>query len=125
MLAEVQAQTPALLDLGHAALRDHPQQRTFCLQPGDAVVIDYRLLHGTHHNLADADRYCLVTNLVPSWRQLPAEIKAHLISQVSLPSDAEAEVHPDWTGELLPTFRGKPRDLLLNRTPPECKARSD
>jgi hypothetical protein len=32
------------------AMRDHPNQVTLSVRAGDAVVTDYRLLHGTHAN---------------------------------------------------------------------------
>jgi ectoine hydroxylase-related dioxygenase (phytanoyl-CoA dioxygenase family) len=38
------------LEPGHVAMRDHPNQVTLRLEAGDAVAIDYRLLHGTHAN---------------------------------------------------------------------------
>jgi ectoine hydroxylase-related dioxygenase (phytanoyl-CoA dioxygenase family) len=38
------------LDPENPAMRNYPEQVTLKLQAGDAVAIDYRLLHGTHAN---------------------------------------------------------------------------
>src|SRR3954465_8199227 len=52
---------------------------TLAMRAGDAVACDYRLLHGTHPNDAEARRDCLILNFAPSWSSLPDEIRAHLI----------------------------------------------
>jgi len=85
--------------------------RTLEAHAGDAVVIDYRLLHGTHANGSNIRRDALIVNFAPSWRTLPEDIRAHLIRHPALPSDGEAR-------QLLPHFDGEPRDLPLNRVAP-------
>jgi hypothetical protein len=106
------------VDLEHAAFRDHPLQESLDLRRGDAVLIDYRLLHGTHANLGSNDRHCVLLNFAPGWNDLPDAIRAHLIRQPSLPNNGELSRERPWAQELLPEFDGKPRDLPINRVPP-------
>jgi hypothetical protein len=106
------------LPLDHDALRDQRQQVTLSLRAGDAVVLDYRLLHGTHPNAADQRRDCVLLSFTPSWDGLPPEIRAHLIQHTAQPSEEErCAVHP-WISELLPTFAGARADLELDRAAP-------
>jgi hypothetical protein len=95
----------------HAGSTAPQHERTLEARAGDAAVIDYRLLHGTHANGSDVRRDALILNFTPSWRSLPEDIRAHLIRHPALPSNGEA-------GELLPHFDGPPRDLPLNRVAP-------
>lgn len=104
------------LDLEHAAMSNHPDQRTFDAVPGDAVAIDYRLLHGTHPNDAARRRCCVILNFAPHWDGLPDDIKAHLIQHPALPSAAEAPAAD--VAAVLPQFTGEPRDLPLLRDAP-------
>lgn len=39
--------------------------------PGDAVALDYRLLHGTHPNAGTARRDAVLLSFTPCWRELP------------------------------------------------------
>jgi Phytanoyl-CoA dioxygenase (PhyH) len=48
VLPEAHGHTAEELEPGPITLSDRPGQLTLCLRAGDAVVIDYRLLHGTH-----------------------------------------------------------------------------
>ena len=102
----------------HAAFRDHPNQVTLDVQPGDAVVIDYRLLHGTHPNTGHERRDCLLLTFTPSWEWLPADIRAHLIRHPALPTPGERPTVGSWLFHLLPSYDGRPRDLPLNRVAP-------
>ena len=108
------AQPPA----GHPAVSDHPDQVTLALAPGDAVVLDYRLLHGTHPNAGGRRRDCVLLTFAPSWRDLPEDVRAHLIRHPAQPRAGERVGAPAWTRALLPAFDGRPRDLELNRTAP-------
>jgi ectoine hydroxylase-related dioxygenase (phytanoyl-CoA dioxygenase family) len=102
--------------LEHAAMLDDPEQLTFDAEPGDAIVIDYRLLHGTHPNELPRRRSCLILNFAPAWAELPTEIKAHLIRHPAQPS---ADEHPPvGLQALLPSFAGERRDLPLARDAP-------
>ena len=104
----------------NAALRVRPashrgsagEPRTLALRAGDAAVIDYRLVHGTHPNGTAARRDCLILNFAPDWAALPEDIRGHLIQHPALPSD-DAPAAP-W----LPRFVGPRRDLPLSLTPP-------
>lgn len=116
-LPEAHAQTGGIAP-EHPALSDHPEQVTLGLEAGDAVVIDYRLLHGTHRNAGEGRRDCLLLTFAPSWRGLPDEIRSHLIQHPAQPSAAEHAEAPEWQRQLLPSFEGRRRDLELNRTAP-------
>lgn len=104
------------LDPQHPAMTDHPDQITFEANPGDAIVIDYRLLHGTHPNTESNRRDCLILNFAPWWHRLPADIRAHPIRHPAQPSQDE-KPEPALL-RLLPSFAGRPRDLPLSRDAP-------
>jgi hypothetical protein len=118
ILPEAHGEFVESLDTRHAALSDQPGQVTLSLRAGDAVVMDYRLIHGTHANESDTRRDCIILNFAPSWRRLPDDIKGHLICHTALP--LESETVPDSTGvsKLLPTFSGERRSLPLSRNAP-------
>jgi ectoine hydroxylase-related dioxygenase (phytanoyl-CoA dioxygenase family) len=65
VLPEAHGHTAEELEPGHIALSDLSGQLTLCLRAGDAVVIDYRLLHGTHGNASHARRDCILPFLTP------------------------------------------------------------
>jgi Phytanoyl-CoA dioxygenase (PhyH) len=112
------------LDLRHPAMADQPDQLSLELRAGDAVITDYRLLHGTHPHAGAERRDCVLLSLTPDWGGLPADIRAHLIQHPALPGDRE--VGPK--GEIvarLPSFSGPHRDLALNRSAPVSFATSD
>jgi hypothetical protein len=92
--------------------------KTLALEAGDAVLIDYRLLHGTHPNRGPVRRDCLILNFAPAWRFLPSDVRAHLIRHPALPGAGEARGRPRYPRGLLPDFAGEPRDLPLSRVPP-------
>lgn len=100
----------------HPALADRPEQVTIEARAGDAVVLDYRLLHGTHPHHGDEIRRGLILNFAPTWRALPGDVQAHLIAGIALPRPDE--VVPAWLGSVLPRFDGEPRDLVLSRDAP-------
>ena len=95
---------------------DHPDQVTLAADAGDAVVIDYRLLHGTHPNRTGARRDCVLLSFTPSWDDLPADVKAHLISHPAQPAPEERPKGA--VAALLPVYDGVRADLALNRVPP-------
>lgn len=105
------------LPAGHRVLCDHAEQVTITTQVGDAVLLDYRLLHGTHPNADQARRECLILNFAPSWRDLPDDVRAHLIRGPGLPTTDERTSARRLAG-LLPTYDGTPRDLPLTRDAP-------
>jgi hypothetical protein len=100
-------------DLAHT---DHPDQLTLTARVGDAVVIDYRLLHGTHANRTSGRRDCLILNFTPHWSELPDDVRAHLIRHPALPQAGETP--PGALDRLLPHYAGTPRDLELARAAP-------
>jgi ectoine hydroxylase-related dioxygenase (phytanoyl-CoA dioxygenase family) len=114
-----QANVHGAVDIGpsHIAMSDHADQATLSLNAGDAVAIDYRLLHGTHGNASDVRRDCIILNFAPSWRDLPDDIQGHLICHPALPS-ADELAAVSWEAGLLPAFSGTRRDLSVNRIAP-------
>ena len=117
-LPEAHAREAGELDEDDVALSDRAEQVTLDVRAGDAVVIDYRLLHGTHANAGGERRLCLVVTFAPAWSDLPGDIRAHLIRHPALPGAAERPAGDAWAAELLPTYDGVPRDLELNRVAP-------
>jgi hypothetical protein len=117
-LPEAHTSDAARLALDHVAMRDHPDQVTLEVRAGDAVVTDYRLLHGTHPNGRDERRDCLVLTFAPDWSGLPDDIRAHLIRHPALPTPAERVGARTLPLGVLPAYDGEPRDLPLNRTAP-------
>jgi Phytanoyl-CoA dioxygenase (PhyH) len=107
----------ATLDPDDEALRDQPGQLTIDVRAGDAVVLDYRLLHGTHANTDHRHRDCMILNFAPAWRDLPDDIRAHLIRSPSLPTADEVSDAAHLT-PVLPSYAGAPRDLTLVRDAP-------
>jgi Phytanoyl-CoA dioxygenase (PhyH) len=89
---------------------------TLSLRAGDAVVLDYRLLHGTHPNAAGARRDAVLLSFTPCWAEPPADIRGHLISHLAQPG-AHEPTDGSPVAPLLPSFDGPRRDLALNRTP--------
>ena len=100
------------------AFDDHPGQVTLSVRAGDAVLLDYRLLHGTHPNRSAERRDCVLLSFTPSWRGLPADIRAHLIQHLAQPTADESPAGRSWTADLPPSFVGERADLELNREAP-------
>jgi hypothetical protein len=107
---------PASPPLDDAAVADRSEQVTIEVRAGDAVLLDYRVLHGTHRHDGNAVRRALIVNFVPTWCSLPVDIRAHLISGSALPRRDEAV--PPSLRSVLPDFDGRPRDLALSRDAP-------
>lgn len=124
VLPEAHSDESTALDLGHPAMIDQPGQITLELHAGDAVVTDYRLLHGTHAHSGPYRRDCVLLSFTPHWNELPDDIRGHLISHPALPQHSESGS----AGQLavsLPTFDGPRRDLPLNRNaPPSSRSRT-
>ena len=126
LLPEAHGELADRLPPDHAAMADLPGQTTLNLQAGDAVVLDYRLLHGTHANETRRRRDCVLLSFIPAWCDLPMEMRAHLIMHHALPGEAEAKSRStSGYGERLPRFDGPPASLRLNRVPPAWFTVSD
>lgn len=117
VLPQAHSDESAALELTHPAMGDDPAQVSLELRAGDAAIIDYRLLHGTHANAGSRRRDCVLLSFAPHWRALPDDVKAHLICHPALPGAAEA-VAGTKVASLLPRFDGRRRDLPLNRDAP-------
>ena len=117
VLPEAHANEAGDLTPSHDAMKDSPGQVTVTARAGDAVVVDYRLLHGTHPNTSAQRRDCVMLTFAPDWRRLPTEIRAHLIRHPAQPPRPEAATSV-WSRRLLPRFYGRPRDLPLTRVAP-------
>jgi len=118
LLPEAHATDAGDLATTHPAMSDHADQKTPRLAAGDAVVVDYRLLHGTHANSTATRRECVLLTFAPSWRMLPADIRGHLIRHPALPTDDEPRPEDPWLDRLLPRHDGPRHDLPLDRTAP-------
>jgi len=114
------------LDSANAALivkpRSHhgpgEEETIVPVDAGDVVVLDYRLLHGTTANETNVSRDCLLLTFTPSWRELPLEVRGHLISHSALPR-ADERATGWWSASgLLLDFAGPPADLTLDRERP-------
>ncbi|MDQ8731743.1 phytanoyl-CoA dioxygenase family protein [Bradyrhizobium sp. LHD-71] len=113
------------LSSAHPALNDDPGQVTVNVRAGDVVIIDYRLLHGTHPNAKPLRRDCILLSFVPDWGRLPDDIKAHLAMHPALPTDAERQRSDASSyGGLLPDYGGTPASLAVNRMAPAAFAAS-
>jgi ectoine hydroxylase-related dioxygenase (phytanoyl-CoA dioxygenase family) len=113
---------PHAVSTGNVALEDQPDQVTLELRAGDAVLLDYRLLHGTHPNASACRRDCLILNFTPSWRGLPDDIRSHLIAGFSFPHEANRADAEAVLGQVLPSYDGIQRDLDLTRDAPAAFA---
>ncbi len=118
ILPETHSQDAETLESGNTVMSDLSEQVALELKAGDAVVLDYRLLHGTHANATAIRRDCVLLSFTPLWCQLPPEIRAHLIGHAALPVADEAAQASLIFANLLPTFAGEPRNLQLNRNAP-------
>jgi len=116
LLPEAHGEDADGLESGHPAMSDLDGQVTMNVRAGGAVVIDYRLLHGTHPNDSNARRDCILLSFTPSWRSLPEDVRAHLIDHPAQPS--ANEIPSDEMTKLLPHFAGLRRSLDLNRNAP-------
>lgn len=118
LLPEAHGSHAEQLALDHPALADLPDQVTLPARAGDAVALDYRLLHGTHANASDARRDALLLTFAPSWRDLPEDLRGHLIDHPALPTDEVPAPRSTWHAELLPRFDGVRATLALDRDAP-------
>jgi ectoine hydroxylase-related dioxygenase (phytanoyl-CoA dioxygenase family) len=105
-------------DPDHPVMRDQPGQETVGVGAGDAVVLDYRTLHGTHANTSPRRRDAILLNFTPSWHDLPADIRGHLIGNAALPGPGETSAAGHPLRALLPQHDGPRRDLPLSRNAP-------
>ena len=96
----------ASLGHDHAALTDHRDQVTLSANAGDAVVLDYRPLHGTHANASGERRDCVLLSFTPSWRELPKDVRAHLIQHLAQPDPDERPALSGWQVRAVRLCRG-------------------
>jgi len=82
------------------------------------VLLDYRLLHGTHPNSGPERRDSLLFSFTPGWRGLPADVRAHLRRHPALPSRSDSGARSVAWASLLPDFEGELADLPVNRRAP-------
>jgi ectoine hydroxylase-related dioxygenase (phytanoyl-CoA dioxygenase family) len=99
----------------HPALSDHEAQITVNLRRGDAAIVDYRLLHGTHPNRSQSRRDAVLFSLVPNWCCLPEPIRAHLAMHPALPSTDEWRAIARWGEAIIPRYDGTPASMRINR----------
>jgi ectoine hydroxylase-related dioxygenase (phytanoyl-CoA dioxygenase family) len=117
LLPEAHSDESTALTLGHPAMVDQPGQVSLEVRAGDAVLTDYRLLHGTHANVGVHRRDCVLLSFAPNWSYLPEDLRSHLIQHPALPQRGEDTLTATTT-YLLPSFDGPRCDLPLNRNAP-------
>ena len=117
LLPEAHSDESTALSPGHPAMADQPGQISLEVRAGDAVVTDYRLLHGTHANLGVHRRDCVLLSFAPNWGYLPDDLRGHLIQHPALPQPGEDSLTVTTTYPL-PSFDGPLCDLALNRNAP-------
>lgn len=89
------------------------------MRTGDAVVLDYRLLHGAHANDAAERRDCVLLSFTPAWSGLPSDLRAHLVQHLALPTVEEhAAAGRLLPARLLPTFDGDRDEVEINVSAP-------
>ena len=118
LLPEAHSLSANEINEDHPALSELQEQQTIFCEPGDAVLLDYRLLHGTHGNHSDSIRECVLLTFTPFWSDLPDDIRGHLIQHPAQPSAYELEIAQSQMGAILPSFTGMRRDLPVNRNAP-------
>jgi len=119
VLPEPHAADADALPGGHPALANAAEQVTMTLNAGDAVILDYRLLHGTHANATANRRDAIIMSFAPAWSDLPDDLRAQLICHPALPDPAEEQARAACAyGDLLPRFGGRRQSLSINRVPP-------
>jgi ectoine hydroxylase-related dioxygenase (phytanoyl-CoA dioxygenase family) len=103
----------------HAAFADHEDQVTARVAGGDAVLIDYRLLHGTHRNDTARRRDCVLMSFLPDPDLLPSHIRSHLAVHPALPTPEEwSNAAAAGYGAHIARFGEEPKSLRINRVPP-------
>ena len=117
LLPEAHSDESTGLPVGHPAMVDQPGQVSLEVRAGDAVVTDYRLLHGTHANSGAKRRDCVLLSFAPHWKYLPVDVRGHLIQHPALPQPGE-KMRDVTTTYPMPSFDGPLCDLALNRNAP-------
>lgn len=105
-------------ELDHPIMSAAPDQQSPNIQKGDAIVIDYRLLHGTEGNQTAFRRDCIILNFTPNWTSLPQEIKSHLSGHICQPEDSiEISSKDRIYFNILPDFNGEKHFMAVNLFP--------
>lgn len=119
LLPEPHSAAGDALSPGHPALADSSMQVTVRVAAGDAVLIDYRLLHGTHRNDAMERRDCVLLSFLPEPNLLPGNLRSHLAMHPALPTAGE------WVAaasaghhKVIASFSEVPQSLIISRLPP-------
>ena len=86
--------TLQVLPGSHRGPVDSSGARTLALGPGDLVVLDYRFAHATTANETGRRREAVLLNFAPRWRELPADLRGHLVAHLALPRPGEARLPP-------------------------------
>lgn len=104
----------------HLSMTDSTGQTTVAVRAGDAIVLDYRLLHGTHTNRTSHRRDCILLSFILDWFGFPDELKAHCTLHPALPSVEErASTASCAYANLLLHYAGTPASLKINRVAPQ------
>lgn len=102
----------------HPAMAAAPHELPLEVEAGDAIVLDYRLLHGTYANQSSCRRDAVLMSFVPAWGDLPADVREHLALHPALPDATErTQFNRPHLEQLFPSFEGASKSLELNRVP--------
>lgn len=102
----------------HICMQPHIDQHLLEVEQGDAVAIDYRLLHGTEANVTASRRDCIILNFTPHWQHLPADIREHLAGHIAQPDGNEKALVNAEQMKIMPSFSGKNSFLNVNGLAP-------
>ena len=113
------------------------EEAAVMVEPGDVVVGDARLLHGSYPNRSTAERPLLTLWYHPDFARLPAGMQARIqeiFRRRGVDTDPEGKnrrLISDWPAEqrrriahLLPDYQGRERPHAWNRTPQAARLQS-
>lgn len=101
----------------HRARLDLPGSRTMNCAPGDGVLLDYRLIHGTHANRTDFFRKAVLWSFTPHWDALPLRFRSHYSEHPCLDEVDDPQTHPSHVRNVLPQKVSGGSKIDINRSP--------
>ena len=111
-------------DPADSVFQDHPDAVDVCVEAGDLVMGDSRLLHSAHANTTDTRRTVITLWYHPAFYDLPEPMQVYLGKRTDSPGpiDAWPDVAQDRIRDMIPVYAGSAEPLNWNRTPgPELK----
>ncbi len=104
-----------------AAFASHPDEVAVCVQPGDLVIGDSRLIHGAYANRSGAERPLITLWYAPDFAALPAGIRSRYAVMMA---EQDGDVRESALGDLTPrTWPEAARRIIAAVLPdPACAA---